>query len=159
MRGGSIPVLIWACLLLVLFAANWIYQGDIVQFAQSAAAVIVIVLFALAGAAFGRGALRRGPPPQASTVEGVSEVSFGAAGVGFGLATLVFGIVWGHFLIYFGAGLMVFSLGRLALELRSERKSVSEHRPPAPLEASLRDESPEVPAPATPGHGGRRAQR
>ena len=137
MRGGSIVLLAWSLLLLVLFAGNWIYEGSPVQIAQSAAAFGLILLWGLAGLLIaGREALRRGPPPPRSEAKGVPEVSFGAAGAGFALATIVFGLVWGHFLVYFGAGLLVLSLGRLVVEVRSERATVRAHRPPAPNEAS-----------------------
>lgn len=152
MRGGSIPVLFWALLLLVLYAANWIYEGARTQIAASAGALALIVIWGLAGVLFGRAALRRGPPPPASSTEGASEVSFGAALAGFAVATIVFGLVWGHFLVYFGAGLLVLSLGRLVLELRSERETLHAHRPASPQEASLRAErpdDPEVPAPSS----------
>ncbi len=146
MRGGSIPVLAWALLLLVLYLGNWIYEGAPTQLATSAGALGMIVIWGVVGALFGREALRRGPPRAARSAEGVSEVSFGAASAGFAVATIVFGLVWGHFLIYFGAGLLVLSLGRLVVELRSERATVREHQPPAPGEAALGGERPRGPA-------------
>ena len=149
MRGGSIPLLAWALLLLVLFAGNWIYQGDPVQTAQSAAAVGVIALWGLAGIALsGREAVRRGPPRPEREARGVPDISFGAAGAGFALATLVFGLVWGHFLVYFGAGLLVLSLGRLALELRAERRTLQSHRSAARAKTGVDRETTEPPVPA-----------
>jgi hypothetical protein len=139
MRGGSIPVLLWALILLVLFAGNWIYQGDPTQTAVSAGALGVIVLWGLGGLLFaGREALRRGAPAFRGVAEGQPAISVGAACAGFALATIVFGLVWGHFLIYFGAGLLVLALGRLAIELRSERESVRAHRPPGPQDTEVR---------------------
>jgi len=156
MRGGSIPVLLWALLLLVLYLGNWIYEGAPTQTATSAAAVGMIVVWGLVGALFGREALRRGPPPASSSVEGVSDISFGAASAGFAVATIVFGLVWGHFLIYFGAGLLVLSLGRVILELRAERASVRAHRPPASGEAAPGSEPASGP-PVDAGAAGPRA--
>ena len=65
MRGGSIPLLAWGTLLLVLFIGNAVWNGKPVDSLVAAFAALVIYLgAALIAASSGRQALRRGPPRQ-----------------------------------------------------------------------------------------------
>ena len=59
MRGGSLPLLVWALLLLLLYLGDWIYEGAPTQAAASAGAVAIIALWGLAGVALGSAVGRR----------------------------------------------------------------------------------------------------
>jgi hypothetical protein len=123
-RGGAIPLLAWALLLLVLFIGNWIWDAKAVNAAEAALAAILILAFAAFLVALsGRQALRKGPPGPAPDPEPVPEASLAAVIIGLAVACILFGVVWAHFLVFFGAGVLILSLGRLALELRSERET------------------------------------
>jgi hypothetical protein len=123
MRGGAIPLLAWATLLVVLLAINWIWTGDAIQVGSFAFAALAIYAGAGLLALTGRHALRRGPPPADSDPEAIPEASVAAVTIGLSIGCILFGIVWARFLVYFGAGVLVLSLGRIALELRAERDS------------------------------------
>ena len=125
MRGGAIPPLAWGALLALLLAGNWVWTGDALQVAMFAFAVCVV--WGAAAVAWARSveALRRGPPPPATQgrPDAVPDVSAGAALLGAALAFLVFGLAFGRFVIYVGAGLLVLAAARVAVELRSARRS------------------------------------
>ena len=123
MRGGAIPLLTWATLLVVLLAVNWIWTGDVIQVGSFAFAALVIyagggLLFVVAG----RQALRRGPPSPGTDPEPVPQTSVAAVTVGLSIGCILFGVVWAHFLVYFGVGVLVLSLARLGVELRAQRE-------------------------------------
>ena len=59
--------------------------------------------------------------------------------------------MWAHFLVYFGAGLAVLSLGRVAVEWRSERRSLLAARQGALMRV---EPTPEAGGIATPGGRG-----
>jgi len=123
-RGGAIPLAVWSAMLLVLYAANWVWTGKKISAAQTVFAVLVIVAFAAALALLSRQALRRGPPTAEGEQEVSSpEISLGAVGLAVGAAAALFGLAFGHFTIYFGAGLFAASLGRLVFELRAQRRT------------------------------------
>jgi uncharacterized iron-regulated membrane protein len=122
-RGGSIPLLAWGTLLLVLFIINWIWNARAVSAATAAFAALVIYAFAVLLWLSRRESVRRGPPPARSEPENVPEHSLAAAMAGLSVAAILFGLVWANFLVYFGAAVLAASLGRLALELRAERQS------------------------------------
>jgi Na+/H+-translocating membrane pyrophosphatase len=125
MRGGSLPVLAWGCLIGVLMAGNAIWEGRTVQSADYGFAVAVIFLTALAVVLAGREAIRRGPPPPAvggAKPQRIPDLSFGAVGAAIAIGSVVFGLTFGHFLVYFGCGLFVLCAGRLALELLAARR-------------------------------------
>lgn len=120
MRGGAIPLLAWATLLVILMAANWIWTGDSVQVGSFALAAGLVYALAAWLVAWDRQALKTGPPPPDDEPEAVSEASLAAVVVGLSIACIGFGLVWAGFLIYFGAGVLALALGRLVLELRAE---------------------------------------
>ena len=120
MRGGAIPLLAWATLLVVLMVGNWIWTGDSVQVGSFALAAGLVYALAVVLVTWNREALRTGPPPPEHEPQVVPEASLAAVLVGLSIACIGFGLVWAGFLIYFGAGVLVLSLGRLVLELRSE---------------------------------------
>ncbi len=128
MRGGSIPVLAWGTLLLILMAINWIWSGRAIQVATFGFAVLAVYGFAVAFFVLHRGSIRRGPPEPETESVAVPELSLGSVAIGISIATILFGFVWAQFLVYFGAGLLVVSLGRVAVELRSERWSLTAAR-------------------------------
>jgi hypothetical protein len=119
-RGGAIPLLAWATLLIVLMLGNWIWTGDSVQVGSFALAAGLVYALAVVLVAWNRQALKTGPPPPEDEPQVVPETSLAAVLVGLSIACIGFGIVWAGFLIYFGAGVLVLSLGRLVLELRAE---------------------------------------
>lgn len=124
MRGGAIPVLCWAALLMALMALNWVWTGDTIQVASLAFASLMVL--GVAGAAVvlaRRDALRRGPPPVSDEPETVPHASLPAALAGIAVAAMGLGLAFGRFLIYFGAGLLIASLGRLTLELSAQRRA------------------------------------
>ena len=120
MRGGAIPLLAWATLLVILMAGNWIWTGDSVQVGTFALAAGLVYALAAVLVALNRQSLETGAPPPEDEPEVVPEASLAAVLVGLSIACIGFGIVWSGFLIYFGAGVLVLSLGRLVLELRAE---------------------------------------
>lgn len=121
MRGGAIPVLSWATLLVVLYIGNWIWDEKQVNPFVAAFAVVVIFAWGLLLWLRCRQAIEPGPPPPERGPEAEPDASVAAMLIGLSIAAILFGIVWATFLIYFGAGLLLLSLGRLALELRAER--------------------------------------
>jgi hypothetical protein len=128
MRGGSIPVLAWGTLLLILMAINWVWSGRAIQVATFGFAVLAVYGFAVAFFVLHRGSIRRGPPEPETEPVAIPELSLGSVAIGISIATILFGFVWAQFLVYFGAGLLVVSLGRLVVELRSERRSLTATR-------------------------------
>jgi hypothetical protein len=123
MRGGSIPLIAWGTLLLVLFIGNWIWDAKPVNAATAAFAALVIYAFAFVLWLVRREAIRRGPPEPSAEPQALPQMSLGAVFVGLSVAAILFGFVWAQFLVFFGAALLVFSLGRVWLELRAERTS------------------------------------
>lgn len=121
MRGGAIPLLAWATVLVVLLAINWIWTGDAIQVGSFAFAALVIYVGGGLAVLAHREAVRPGPPEPRSDPEAVPSSSLAAAVAGLSVACILFGVVWSNFLVIFGAGTLVLSLGRLALELRAER--------------------------------------
>ena len=123
MRGGALPLLAWATLLVVLLALNWVWEGRGIHVAQFAAAALTI--YAAAGLLWlaRHEAVRRGPPPAACEPEAIPEGSAAAVIVGLSLGCILFGLAWASFLIWFGAAVLVASLGRLVIELRAEHDS------------------------------------
>jgi Na+/H+-translocating membrane pyrophosphatase len=123
MRGGAIPLLAWAALLVVLLTINWIWTGDAIQVTTFAFAGLVIVGSAIAVVILSRReALRRGAPPSSPQLEAVPRASLASVLVALSVAMMVFGLAFGRFLIYFGAGLLIVSLGMAARELVAERR-------------------------------------
>ncbi len=151
MRGGSIPMLAWGTLLVLLLIMNWIWTGDAIQVGQFAFAVFVVYAFAVAFFVLHRDSVKRGAPEPTSDPLSVPELSLGAVGFGVAIATILFGFVWAHFLVYFGAGLAVLSLGRVAVEWRSERRSLLAARQGALMRV---EPTPEAGGIATPGGRG-----
>jgi hypothetical protein len=121
MRGGSIPLLAWGTLLLVLMVINLIWTGDAIQVGTFGFAVLAIWGFAVALFVLRRESIRRGPPPATMDPEAIPDASFSALLIGLSVACILFGVVWSTFLVYFGAGMLLLSLGRMGLELRAER--------------------------------------
>ncbi|HEX4671702.1 MAG TPA: hypothetical protein VH279_05520 [Solirubrobacteraceae bacterium] len=124
MRGGAIPLLAWATLLMILMVGNWIWTGDAVQVGSFALAAGLVYALAVLLVAWNREALETGSPPTEDEPQVVPEGSLAAVLVGLSIACIGFGLVWAGFLIYFGAGVLVLSLGRLMLELRAERRQL-----------------------------------
>jgi Na+/H+-translocating membrane pyrophosphatase len=123
MRGGALPLLAWATLLVVLLAINWIWTGDAIQIGTFAFAALAIYAGAALLGQSNREALRPGAPEPRPEPETVPQASIGAVIAGLSVAAILFGLTFGRFLIFFGAGMLVVALGRLALELRSQRQS------------------------------------
>jgi hypothetical protein len=126
MRGGAIPLLVWALLLIVLAAINGIWTGDAVQGGTFAFAIVVIAGSAVVLVLRYPSALRRGPPEPRTDPEAIPDRSVGAVAAGLSIASILFGFVFGRFFILFGLGTLVLSLGRIAVELWAERRSERE---------------------------------
>jgi hypothetical protein len=123
MRGGAIPILAWATILLVLCIGNWVWNDKPVNGAAATAAVVTIYAFGIALWLTGRESIRRGPPEPSPEPQAVPQMSVAAVGIGLSVGCALFGLVWSRFLLYFGIGTLTASLARLAIELRSERAS------------------------------------
>ena len=121
MRGGAIPILTWATILLVLAIGNWVWDDKPVNGEAATAAVAIIYGFGLALWLVRREAIRRGPPEPRSEPEAVPQASLGAMLVGLAVGCALFGLAWANFLLYFGAAVFVIALGRLYVELRAAR--------------------------------------
>ncbi len=127
MRGGAIPIFAWGLLNLILFIANTVWNGKLMDSLASGFAALAIFLLGVAVMiGTGRVALRKGPPEPTRRVEPVAGASLGAVVAGLSVACLLYGFVFGSFLVFFGAGMLVLSLGRVIFEVRSERQSVRE---------------------------------
>lgn len=122
MRGGSIPLLAWGTLLLVLAVGNWIWDAKPVNAAVATFAALVIYLGALLiRLVSGRRAVQKGPPEPEPELLPMPQASMSPVIAALGLASFVFGFTFSSFLIYFGAGLMLLATGRAVVELRAER--------------------------------------
>jgi Na+/H+-translocating membrane pyrophosphatase len=134
MRGGAIPLLVWALILGVLFAIHWAWTGDTLQTGTFGFAIGLVLAAAALTAAGSRDALRRGAPPPPEGAEAVPAASLGAPLAGLGLAAVGFGLVFGAFLVFIGAGMFVCGVAVAGRELAGERRarrewSVREPRP------------------------------
>lgn len=144
MRGGAIPPLAWGAVLALLLAGCWVWTGDALQVAEFGFAVVVVWGAAALVRRRSAEALRRGPPPppRPARPDPVPDISFGAALFGVALATLVFGLAFGRFVIYVGAGLLALAAGRVAVEIRSARRTQlhweEENPPPSPFDGGRR---------------------
>jgi hypothetical protein len=127
-RGGAIPLLAWATLLLVLYVGNWIWDGHGVNPIQAGVATLVIYLIGVALILARREAIRRGPPAPRPEPEAVPELSVAAVVAGLSVACVLFGLVWSTFLVYFGAAVLLLALGRIAVELYEQRVTVARTR-------------------------------
>lgn len=125
MRGGAIPVLVWSLLVGILGVLNAAWTGDWEQVAEFGFAVLVIASAATLLTARDPDALRRGPPsaPPEPRTQAVPDLSVAAMLFGISAGVILYGLVFGHAVIYMGAGLAVLALGRLAVEVRSQRRS------------------------------------
>lgn len=123
MRGGAIPLLAWAALLIVLGAINWIWTGDAIQVGTFGFAILVVIGGAGVLVLLCRQAVAPGAPEPRSDPEAVPDVSAGAVLAGLSIGSFAFGFVFGGFFVYFGLGLLVLSLGRMAVEVRAQRRS------------------------------------
>lgn len=121
MRGGAIPLLCWATLLLALFAGNWAWDGQAINAAEAGFAALVIYAWALALWLASRESVRRGPPPRDARPQALPDASLAAVLAGLSVACIMFGTAWSGFLVDFGVATLVLSLGRLALERRAQR--------------------------------------
>ena len=121
MRGGAIPVLTWATILLVLAIGNAIWDSQAGERDRGGGGVVHHLRDRPALWLARRDALRRGPPPPETEVEPIPESSTGAVFIGLSVATALFGLAWAKFFLFFGLGMLVMALGRVAVELRSER--------------------------------------
>jgi len=129
MRGGAIPLLVWALILAVLYALIAVWTGNGVNVALAGFAVAATLGVALALVALRPGeALRKGQPPPSPEPQAIATASFGAVLFAVGVAAFVFGFEFGHFLVYFGAGLMVVAIGVLARERNTERRALRRWR-------------------------------
>jgi hypothetical protein len=122
-RGGAIPVIAWATLLLVLFVGNWIWDDNTVNIASAGLASLIVYAWGLLLWLARRESIKTGPPEPRVETRNVAQNSLAAALVGLSVGSILFGVLWANFLVYFGLGVLVLSLGRMALELRSERAS------------------------------------
>ncbi len=129
MRGGALPLLVWALLLAASGATNAVWTGDPIQIEEFAGAVAITLATAGVLIVRRREAARRGEPSGPRDPEPVTHTSFGAVIAAIGLGVFVFGFTFGHFMIYLGMGIMVAGFGRLALELYHERRAVRRREP------------------------------
>jgi hypothetical protein len=128
-RGGAIPLLVWALILAVLYALNVIWTGNHVNLAMAVFAVGATVATAVGFVALsGREAVRRGEPPPSEEPRAIPTASVGAVLLAVGLAAFAFGFAFGHFLVYFGAGVMIVALGVLAREASTQRQVLRRRR-------------------------------
>ena len=117
MSRAPLPLLAWAALLAGLAAMLWIWTGDAIPIGMLGGAAVMTLLITAAYALRHRG---RAPPEERRAVP---DVSLGATAAAIALAAMAYGAVFGLFLVFIGAGVLVLALARIALELRSERRS------------------------------------
>jgi archaellum biogenesis protein FlaJ (TadC family) len=128
-RGGAIPLLVWALLLSVLFAINVIWTGKALDAAMAGFAVAATIGTVLALVTERpREALRRGPPQPSAEPRAIPTASYGAVLLAVGVAATLFGFAFGHFFVYFGAGLVIVSLGIIAREEYAQRRALRRWR-------------------------------
>jgi hypothetical protein len=124
MRGGSLPLIIEAVLLMAMLAMNWIWTSDTIQLATFGFAVVVLSSAAAWLALASRGeSVRRGAPRPSVSLHALPQSSLGSVLAAAALAAVMVGFAFGRFLVYFGAGLFLASLGRLAVEHRAQRRA------------------------------------
>ncbi|HWE13739.1 MAG TPA: hypothetical protein VG365_09520 [Solirubrobacteraceae bacterium] len=129
MRGGAIPLLVWALVLAVLYALNVVWTGKALDAGMAGFAVAATIGTAVALVALRpREALRRGPPPPSEEPEAVPSASYGAVLLAVGVAAMLFGFSFAHFVVYFGAGLIIASLGIIAREEYAQRRALRRWR-------------------------------
>ena len=121
MRGGAIPLLAWATLLVILMGE----QLDLDRRRHPGGDLRVgrrvgVRACRVAGRAGTGEALEDGAAAARLRARGGPGGELRRVLVGLSIACIVFGLVWAGFLIYFGAGVLALSLGRLVLELRAE---------------------------------------
>lgn len=126
MRGGALPLLVWAVLNLVLLIGDWIWQGLRIGVAETAFTVLVINGLAFALWVLRRDAIRRGPPASRLEAEALPRASVASAGTGISIGVILFGVVFGKFLVYLGGALLLLTLNRLLRELSWQRRTVRE---------------------------------
>ncbi|HEX3691272.1 MAG TPA: hypothetical protein VHV28_16340 [Solirubrobacteraceae bacterium] len=127
MRGGSVPLLVQALVLSVMLAMNWIWTSDTIQVATFGFAALTLTLGAGLLAWRSRGeSVRRGPPRPDPRAQAAPAASLAAVLIAVAVAMMVFGLAFGRFPVYFGAGLFIAGLGRLAIELRAQRRSITQ---------------------------------
>jgi hypothetical protein len=128
MRGGSLVMVVWALLNLILLIGDWIWQGTQIGVAMTGYTVLLIDGLALIWWASNRESLRRGPPDHDPTPQPVPRASLGSALIGFSIVVILYGVVFGKFLVFMGAGLLVVSLGRVARELIWQQRTLRAFR-------------------------------
>jgi hypothetical protein len=128
MRGGAIPLLVWALILAVLYALNVVWTGNGLNAAMAGFAVAATAGTAFVFIALRRDALRRGEPPPSAEPRSIPTASYGAVLLAVGVSATVYGFDFGHFLVYFGIGLIVVALGVLGREAYTERSALRRWR-------------------------------
>ena len=128
MRGGAIPLLVWALILAILYALNVVWTGNGLNAAMAGFAVAATAGTAFVFIALRRDALRRGEPQPCAEPRTIPTASFGAVLLAVGVASTVYGFDFGHFLVYFGIGLILAALGVLAREASTERSALRRRR-------------------------------
>lgn len=123
MRGGALPMLGWGTLLLVLYATNWIWEGQLIQVGPTSFAILVVYGVALVLWARRREALRPGAPAAETAPEAVPTASVGAVIAGLAVACILFGLVWALFLVFFGLAMLALGLTRIGLERRDQARA------------------------------------
>ena len=121
MRGGAIPLLTWASILLVLFIGNWIWDSKPVNVAEAGVSVLIIYAFGVSLWIARREAIRRGPPEPRTEHEVIPQTSVAAMLIGLAAGCALFGLAWATFLLYFGIAMFVAGVGRLIVEVRAAR--------------------------------------
>jgi hypothetical protein len=128
-RGGAIPLLVWALVLAVLYAINVVWTGKGLDAAMAGFAVAATIGTAVALVAQRpREALRRGAPPPSEEPEAIPTASYGAVLLALGVAATLFGFSFAHFVVYFGAGLIIVALGVIAREEYLRRRALRRWR-------------------------------
>ena len=129
MRGGAIPLLIWAFLLALLLGTQWFWSHDgldtgLLMYGVTTMIVWLVVLVARRPHV----SLRKGPPSEDGKPEALPTASIGSVMLAVALVCSVYAFEFGHFLYYFGGGLAVVAVGVLAREHYHQRQALKRWR-------------------------------
>jgi hypothetical protein len=123
MKGGAIPLAIWATLIAGLFAAHWLWTGDTLQNGAFGFALGLIVACGTLAVLHDRDAIRPGPPEPDVDPQTLPSASLGAVVIAAAVVACGFGLVFGAFLVFISAGILAGGIVILARELAGERRA------------------------------------
>jgi hypothetical protein len=128
MRGGAIPLLVWALLNLILLVIDWIWQGTQIGVALTGYTVLIVNLFAFVYWLMNRAAVRKGEPTHDGEPQALPRISLPAALIGISVGVILYGVVFGKFMVFIGIALLALALGGVGRELIWQQRTLSSVR-------------------------------